>query len=111
MRILLVDDVNQNLRAFSRLIDRAHEIRTADGVEQARTILDDGFVPDVVISDLIMPDGNGLELLGEVKQRCPKARRYIASATLAELPAAAAELADAVFDKLSSEFIVLLQNL
>ena len=92
--VLLVDDDARTLRAHARQLKHAVELRTAEGVAEARAILDDGFVPDVVISDYMMPDGGGIAVLDDVKARCPKAKRYIATGSIiGQLPELVHELA------------------
>jgi DNA-binding NtrC family response regulator len=111
MRVLLVDDVPEILHGYGRQIKHA-EIRTAAGVAEARAVLEGGFVPDVVVSDYGMTDGTGLDVLREVKQRCPGARCYIATGrAAAELPAEVHELAVGVVRKGSTGLLELLKSL
>ena len=70
-RILIVDD-EQSLLEFLQLLFReeGYEVQCANSVESARqTIAENSF--DLVLSDILMPDGNGLELLREIKEREP----------------------------------------
>jgi DNA-binding NtrC family response regulator len=63
---LLVDDDHPSLTALSELIEReGFEVRTAESCEKARSELA-GERFDVVLCDLQLPDGNGLDLLGAV---------------------------------------------
>ncbi len=111
MRVLLVDDVPQILNAFSKMIYHKHEVRTAAGVEAARAVLEGGFDPDVVVSDYTMLDGTGLDVLRAVKARCPQARRYIASGSVAGIIGEAHDLADGVLSKGSDELTAFLQSI
>jgi PAS domain S-box-containing protein len=62
LRVLIIDDEPAILRAFSRML-RRHDITTAAGFEEAsRRLLDAREVFDVVLCDLMMPDGSGMEL-------------------------------------------------
>ncbi len=67
-RILLVDDDPISLRILRRALETGgdYEIRTAAG---ARAALDEAqrFLPDLIISDKIMPEMDGLELCRRVK--------------------------------------------
>ena len=69
MRILIVDDesaVRRLLRAF--LEKEGYEVVEASGVTSARAAVSSGDV-DVVITDQVMPDGAGLEVLADCRER------------------------------------------
>ena len=64
MRILLVDDHEDTNRAMQRLLVRlGYDVRTAHSVETAIAAAADGPPIDLLISDIALPDGTGLELL------------------------------------------------
>jgi two-component system, NtrC family, response regulator HydG len=66
-RILLVDDDADTLdTARDILRSGGHDVVTADSLAGARMHLR-GAVPDALLLDLMLPDGNGLELLEELK--------------------------------------------
>lgn len=67
-RILVVDDETQITRVLRRgLIGHDYEVRTAaDGESALETFRD--FHPDVVITDLQMPEMSGLELCREIRK-------------------------------------------
>jgi two-component system response regulator PilR (NtrC family) len=67
-RQLLVVDDEQSMLDFLELLltDTGYEVTTADSVEGARARLED-LRPDLVLCDIMMPDGNGLDLLKEIK--------------------------------------------
>jgi DNA-binding NtrC family response regulator len=50
---------------------QGHDVATANSLGTARSQLGDGM-PDVLLLDLILPDGNGLELLDELSGRGPR---------------------------------------
>lgn len=65
--ILIVED-NEELRTFlSKNLIKDHHILTASDGEQALKLLEDDVV-DLVISDIVMPIMNGLELSKAIKQ-------------------------------------------
>jgi two-component system response regulator PilR (NtrC family) len=68
-RLLIVDD-EQSLLDFLEILFReeGYEVVTADSVAEAREVLGRS-APDLVLCDILMPDGNGLDLLEEIKQR------------------------------------------
>ncbi len=67
-RILIVDDDPFFLRVMSRILEREHfAVETALGIEEAGSILESrGF--DVIISDLRLPDGDGVHLVESLRQ-------------------------------------------
>jgi signal transduction histidine kinase len=71
MKILLVEDHADSLRAMSRLLGKLdHRITTANSVRKA---LDAAAAEDfdLLISDLGLPDGTGLQLMKELLARRP----------------------------------------
>jgi two-component system KDP operon response regulator KdpE len=68
-RILVVDDEPQILRTLSRsLASVGYEIRVASDGEEALVILSE-WTPDLVITDLMMPKIDGLELCQRLRAR------------------------------------------
>jgi len=66
-RLLIVDDEASMLDFLSLLFQgEGYEVTTARSVEEARRTLERGS-PDLVLCDILMPDGNGLDLLKEIK--------------------------------------------
>jgi two-component system response regulator HydG len=67
-RILVVDDDPYFLRVLSRLLSGENfQVKTAEGAAQAAQALsEDSF--DVVVSDLRLPDGDGLSILQELRK-------------------------------------------
>ncbi len=70
MRVLIVD--NSPL-VWRRLFDMLRELSFVSLLVYARTLAEarhylEGCVPDLLILDLALPDGNGLALLQEVQQ-------------------------------------------
>ncbi len=70
-RLLVVDD-EESLAEFLRLLfeKEGYDVQTANSVEQARHQLGERNF-DLVLCDILMPDGNGLELLKEIKAQNP----------------------------------------
>ena len=66
-KVLLVDDEPDFVAAASEMLQlHGHAVQTAERLENARRILSNQ-VPDVLLLDLMLPDGNGLELLEELR--------------------------------------------
>jgi two-component system, OmpR family, KDP operon response regulator KdpE len=67
--ILVVDDEAQITRVLkTSLLSQGYGIRTAGDGEEALQVLPD-WSPDLIITDLRMPNMNGLELCREVRKR------------------------------------------
>jgi two-component system response regulator AtoC len=65
---LIVDDDAHAAEALAELVcDQGFTTACANSVQSARDLL--GTAPDVILLDLILPDGNGLELLREATMR------------------------------------------
>ncbi len=70
-RLLIVDDERSLLDFLTILLaGEGHEIGTAASITEARKVLA-AATPDLVLCDIMMPDGNGLDLLKEIKERTP----------------------------------------
>ena len=66
--ILVVDDEASLIEFLTLLFEEeGHKVSTASSVEEARIKLGQETF-DLVLCDILMPDGNGLDLLREVKQ-------------------------------------------
>ena len=80
-RVLIVDD-EENIRRVSRITLEVagYEIGEAPDGEHALKAFGDGKTWDVVLLDQRMPGIDGLETLGQIKQRQPEARVIISTA-------------------------------
>ena len=71
LRILVVEDHESTAQIMARLLQRAgHEVEIAYSVASAKGIFDRRDF-DLVISDLGLPDGNGLDLFRYMNERQP----------------------------------------
>jgi CheY-like chemotaxis protein len=91
LRILLVEDEPANRALVRAILERARdprlpaiELREASTIGAARQMLDEE-APDVVLLDVRLPDGNGLDLAAEMREAGNPARVVIVSASV--LPA------------------------
>jgi two-component system response regulator HydG len=65
--VLLVDDEPDFVAAAKEMLQlHGHTVASAERLESARRLLG-GAAPDVLLLDLMLPDGNGLELLEELR--------------------------------------------
>lgn len=68
VRILVIDDELEMLANYQRLLSRVgHECITASDPEQVGELLEQ-HQPDLVITDLMMPNSSGMEILKRVHQ-------------------------------------------
>lgn len=66
--VLLVDDNQRILEANRRILTKAgYNVRTAANLAQARLALVE-CPPDAVVLDVMLPDGNGLDFLQELRE-------------------------------------------
>jgi DNA-binding NtrC family response regulator len=69
--VLIVDDEQSMLDLLTLLLEpEGYEVATAGSAEEARKKLT-GRRADLVLCDILMPDGNGLDLLREIKEKSP----------------------------------------
>jgi two-component system response regulator NreC len=70
IRILIVDDHQLVRSGLRRLLDGEDEAGTAyDGVRLARL-----HKPDVILLDVVMPGGSGLDAIPEIREAAPEAK-------------------------------------
>lgn len=73
-RILLIDDNYMLRESLSRLLSEAgHEVSTAENGRLALQLFKP-LVFDLVITDIVMPEMDGLELIQALKQRYPQGK-------------------------------------
>ncbi len=80
-RILLVDDDRHIRKSVRRILECDYTVRTAEnGIEGLKVYSEEK--PDVVISDIRMPQMGGIELARAIKMDNPEARVIMMSGTL-----------------------------
>ncbi|MDX1630877.1 MAG: sigma-54 dependent transcriptional regulator [Thermoanaerobaculia bacterium] len=71
--LLVVDDEESLLEFLSLLLEEeGHEVATATSTQAARDLLGDGDDYDLVLCDIYMPDGSGMDLLQLIKEDHPE---------------------------------------
>ena len=81
LRVLVVDDEADARDVVQRLLeDAGAQVRTAETAGEALTILDEGLAPDIILSDIGMPDQDGYDFMRRVRSM---------PGDIAEVPAAA----------------------
>jgi CheY-like chemotaxis protein len=70
-KILVIDDEPQVRRLIRQMLTRAgHEVaEAADGVEGLATVRKQ--LPDVIITDILMPNKEGIETIRDVRREAP----------------------------------------
>lgn len=69
--ILVIDDEESLRFTFERFLSVAgHRVVTAGTCGEARARIDQGGF-DLIFTDVSLPDGSGIDLLGEIRRRCP----------------------------------------
>jgi len=86
-RVLIVDDHELNLKLLERLLElEGREVRAADSLAAAERALAEEE-PAMIVLDLNLPDGNGLELTRKLKSEPRTAAIPIVACTAAVMPA------------------------
>lgn len=68
-KILLVDDDRFLLDMYAIKFSKAgYEVKTADSTDSALKLVRDGYIPDVMLSDIVMPGMDGLELMSVIRK-------------------------------------------
>jgi DNA-binding NtrC family response regulator len=71
-KILVVDDVDTIARVYGRFLEReGYEVRIAFNGEEALQEFE-SFHPDLVISDIRMPNMSGFELANAIRKKNPE---------------------------------------
>ena len=85
-RVLVVDDHELNLKLLERLLEiEGHQVRAADSLAAAERALSEEE-PSMIVLDLNLPDGSGLELTRKLKAEPRTASIPIVACTAAVLP-------------------------
>ncbi len=79
-RILLVDDEALMLRVFERLLKKRFDVDTADGGAKGLEMIEKNGPYAIIVSDLKMPDMDGIEFLERSRATAPNAVRMVITA-------------------------------
>lgn len=69
--LLIIDDEPIIRKLLSRMMElEGYEVHTADSRSSAMQAIS-RYKPQVILCDVFLPDGNGVEMISEMKQACP----------------------------------------
>lgn len=71
-RILLIDDEPMVLRVLAQLLSHTYEVERADGLVTATSVLGQGGAFDVVLCDMMMLDGTGVDVHAWMREHRPE---------------------------------------
>lgn len=67
--VLVVDDTDENILIMEHIFQTLEcNIKTANSGDEAIEIFKNGFKPDIVCMDLVMPDKDGIQTTKELKE-------------------------------------------
>ena len=78
--LIVEDDKRLSLINCRALESEGYEIKTAFTLREARFLLEDGD-PDVILLDVMMPDGSGVNFCREIRQRTSASIIFLTSIT------------------------------
>jgi DNA-binding response OmpR family regulator len=67
-KILIVDDVTEFRRLTKTILQNEYEVESAENGVEALSIMQNGYLPDLIVSDLMMPVLGGKDFLEQVKK-------------------------------------------
>lgn len=76
-KILYVDDELINLQLFNIIFSEKYDVSIADSGQKGLELLDKNIGIKVVVSDMKMPNMNGIEFIKKAKERHPIIKFYI----------------------------------
>ncbi len=79
-RMMIVEDHSAFAQALELVLGRGTQIALARSLEEGRALVGTGEPFDVVVLDLSLPDGEGTELIPEIRRRHPQTRVAVLSA-------------------------------
>jgi DNA-binding NarL/FixJ family response regulator len=79
-RMMIVEDHSAFAQALELVLGPGTRISLARTLEEGRALIQTGEPFDVVVLDLSLPDGQGTELVPEIRKRHPRTRVVVLSA-------------------------------
>ena len=66
-KVLLVDDRGEFRKLVQIFLSTQYEVETAENGFHAMLMLQNGYKPDIIVSDLMMPEVDGKTFVGQLK--------------------------------------------
>lgn len=66
-RILLVDDIREFRNLLRILLLKNYDVKIAGNGLEALAVLHEGYIPDIIVTDLLMPEIDGKILVSQLK--------------------------------------------
>jgi CheY-like chemotaxis protein len=86
-KVLLVDDDTFLLDMYAvKFKNQGYDVRTCDNAEAALKVLHDGYIPDALLVDMIMPGMDGIEFIGALRKENLAGKAVIVMLTNQGLP-------------------------
>jgi DNA-binding NarL/FixJ family response regulator len=79
-RMMIVEDHSAFAQALGLVLGGGTQISLARTLEEGRALIRSGEPFDVVVLDLALPDGEGTELIPEIRHHHPRTRVVVLSA-------------------------------
>jgi DNA-binding NarL/FixJ family response regulator len=79
-RMMIVEDHSAFAQALGLVLGEGTRISLARTLEEGKAMIRTGEPFDVVVLDLSLPDGEGTELIPEIRNRYPRTRVVVLSA-------------------------------
>ncbi len=68
-KILLVDDIKEFRALLKVILSSSYDVVTAKDGEKALEMIEGGFNPDVIVTDLVMPVMDGYQLISKIRSK------------------------------------------
>jgi response regulator RpfG family c-di-GMP phosphodiesterase len=79
-KLLLIDDDFMIVKLYKKYFEKHFDVTTANSAEEAMEILKKGYIPEVVLSDHLMPGENGATFLNKLSVSHPNCIRILMTA-------------------------------
>jgi len=68
-KILLVDDDRFLLDMYAIKFSKSgYDVKTADATDAALQLIKGGYIPDIILADVVMPGMDGLEMISNIQE-------------------------------------------
>lgn len=83
LKVLVLDDDGLVRRVLEDLLSAEHEFRAVGSLAEFNTVVV-GFNPDVLLLDLVLPDGDGMEICRELRRNSQFEKLFILMLTASD---------------------------